>query len=490
LNKIIVIPIKDILLTKIIIYISFQIIMLKLYNTLSRTKEEFKPIKKGQAGMYCCGPTVYWYQHIGNLRTYIFEDILKRVLQYNGYNVKHVINVTDVGHLTSDADTGEDKLVKALKRENMPLTEESMFILADKYFQVFRDDFKKLHILPPDVWCKATEHINDMIELIKRIEENGYAYKTSVGLTYDTSKFSKYAELGRLNLDQLEEGKRGEKDKERRNSSDFALWITNQPNHIMQWDSPWGKGFPGWDIECSAMSMKHLGEQIDIHCGGKEHIPKHHTNEIAQVESATGKKWVNFWLHAEWLELSEGKMSKSKGEFITVNDLIKKGYDPIVYRYFCFTAHYRSPLTFSWNALDSAKNGYENLKQRVIEIKQDLSGSPTDHKYKDEFYNFLNDDLDMPRALSVVWNTIKDQKLGNKEKYNLLLEFDKILGFGMDKWEKEEIKLDPEIDKMVQERETARKNKDYKKADEIRAKLLDKGIVLEDTPEGVRWKKR
>ncbi|MBD3304574.1 cysteine--tRNA ligase [Candidatus Woesearchaeota archaeon] len=459
----------------------------KLYNTLTRKKEVFKPIEKGKVGLYCCGPTVYWHQHIGNLRTYIFEDVLKRVLMYNRFKVMHVINVTDVGHLTSDADVGEDKLLKALKREGLPLTKEAMLKLADKYFDEFKQDFEKLHILMPDVWCKATEHIPEMIELIEKIEKNTYTYTTNVGLIFDTSKFKDYAKLGRLNLEEIKEGARGKEDPERKHPSDFALWITNQPNHIMLWDSPWGKGFPGWHLECAAMSMKYLGDQFDIHCGGKEHIQVHHTNEITEAEAATGKKWVNYWLHAEWLVVPKGKMSKSKGEFFTISDLIEKGYDPLAYRYFCYTAHYRTPLTFSWEALDSAKIAYENFKNRIIEMKEDLVSKPKDNKYQEQFTAAVNDDLNIPVAMSVVWNLIKEKDLGNKEKYDLLLDFDKVLGFDIRGFKRVEISED--IQKLVDEREAARKAKDFKKADEIRDKLKEMGIVLEDTPQGVRWKR-
>jgi cysteinyl-tRNA synthetase len=461
--------------------------VLKLYNTLTRKREDFKPIKKGSVGLYCCGPTVYWHQHIGNLRTYVFEDILKRVLLYNGFKVKHVINVTDVGHLTSDADVGEDKLLKALKREGLPLTQEAMLQLADKYFDEFKQDFERLNILMPDVWCKATAHVPEMIELVEKIEKNGYTYSTGVGLIFDTGKFKDYDKLGRLNLDEIKKGARGREDPGRKHPSDFALWITNQPNHIMLWDSPWGKGFPGWHLECAAMSMKYLGEQFDIHCGGKEHVQIHHTNEIAEAEAATGKKWVNYWLHAEWLVVPKGKMSKSKGEFFTVSDLIEKGYDPLAYRYFCYTAHYRTPLTFSWKALDSAKVAYDNFKNRIIEIKEDISSKPKKNEYKKKFTDAINDDLNMPVAMSVVWSVIKDKDLGNKEKYALLLDFDKVLGFDIETFKREEIGED--IQKLVDDREAARKAKDFKKADEIRDKLKEIGIVLEDTPQGVRWKK-
>ena len=467
--------------------------VLRFYNTLTRKKEEFKEIVPGQVGLYCCGPTVYWHQHIGNLRTFVFEDVLKRVLVYNGFKVKHVINVTDVGHLTSDADDGEDKLVKALKREGLPLTKESMLKLSDIYFTEFKEDINKLNIISPDVWCKATEHVEEMKQLIERIEQNGYVYKTSVGLIFDTAKFNKYAELGRLKLDEQEEGARGKKDDERKRPSDFALWLMNQPNHIMQWESKWGKGFPGWHIECSAMSMKYLGEQFDIHCGGKEHISVHHTNEIAQSEGATGKKWVNFWLHAEWLVVPDGKMSKSKGSFHTVNDLIKKEYDPLAFRYLCFTAHYKKPLTFSWEAMDAAKNSYENFKNRIIEIKVDMHSNVDVglfDKYKKEFKSAINDDMNLPIAMSVAWAVMKDGKLGNKEKYDLLLNFDSVFGFGITSFKKEKVELTDEQMVLVKQREDARKNKDWELSDKIRDQLLEQGIKLVDSSEGNKIEKK
>jgi len=465
---------------------------LKLYNTLGRKKEEFKPVKPGFAGVYCCGPTVYWYQHIGNLRTYVFEDVLKRVLLLNGFKVKHVVNITDVGHLTSDADEGEDKLMKALKREGLPLTKESMVKLANMYFDEFKKDFVRLNILQPDVWCKATEHVPEMIELVKKIEKNGYTYKTSVGLIYDTAKFKDYAKMAMLKLEQLEEGARGKKDEERKNSSDFALWITNQPNHIMLWNSPWGAGFPGWHLECSAMSMKYLGEQFDIHCGGKEHIQVHHTNEIAQSEAATGKKpWVKYWLHAEWLVIPEGKMSKSKGSFTRVADLIEKGIHPLAFRYFTFSAHYRMPLTFSWEAVEGANNAYKTLKNRIAILKKEnksLDKKGKKEYYEEEFLKKINDDLNMPQAVALLNDMIKDSELGSKEKLELIEKFDKV--FGLDLLKEEDVNVPKEIQELVDKREEARKKKDFKLADKIRDEISSKGFVLEDTADGVRVKKK
>ena len=461
--------------------------MIKIYNTLTRKKEEFKPVKEGEVGLYCCGPTVYWHQHIGNLRTYISEDLLKRMFQYNGYKVNHVVNVTDVGHLTSDADEGEDKLMKAIKNEGLPLNEDSMKKIANKYLDGFLIDLEKLHVINPNVWCKATEHVNEMIELVKKLDKKGFTYKTSVGLIYDTSKFKDYAKLGKLNLEQLEEGASGKKDAERRNSSDFALWLSNQPNHVMQWDSPWGKGFPGWHLECSAMSMKYLGEHFDVHCGGKEHIQVHHTNEIAQSEGATGKKWVNYWVHTNWLEMKEGKMSKSSGDIIRLKDLMEKDYDPLAYRYFCFTAHYKSPLTFSWEALDAAQNAFNGFKSRIIELKKDLSSNETENSYSEDFKNAVNDDLNVPKALGIMWDVLKDKELGNKEKYELVKDFDKIFGFDIDSFKEEEIP--EEIMKIVKEREVARKEFKWDVSDKMRDELKDLGYHVEDSKKGSRVKR-
>ncbi len=457
--------------------------MLKLYNTLTRKKEEFKPLKKGHVGIYSCGPTVYWYQHIGNLRTYIFSDILKRILIYNGYKIKHVMNITDVGHLTSDADTGEDKMVKALRREGLPLTKESMLKLAKKYTDVFKEDFKKLNIIEPNIWSKATEHIKDMIELIKKIEKNNYTYKTKVGLIFDTSKFEDYTKLGRLKLKELKKGIRVKTDPKRKNLSDFALWITNQPKHLMQWLSPWGRGFPGWHIECSAMSMKYLGNTIDIHTGGEEHIPVHHTNEIAQSEAATGKKFVRYWLHARWLIFKGEKMSKSKGEIYTISALEKKKYSSLDYRYFCLTAHYRTQLEFSYKNLSAAKNAYQRLKNFISEIKNDKK---INRKYFKEFEEAINDDLDMPKALTILWKLVRDKKATGK--IQTIKKIDQI--FSLNLLKKEKIKIPEKIKKLVQEREQERKKKDFKKADKIREQIKKRGYIIEDTSKGPKIKKK
>ncbi len=463
--------------------------MLKLYNTLTRKKEEFKPLNKGRVGIYCCGPTVYNYAHIGNLRAYIFEDILRRALEFNTYDVKHVINITDVGHLASDADEGEDKLMKALSREGKKPSVEAMKGLARKYEDAFKKDIHMLSIKEPSVWCRATEHIPEMIELIKRIDKNGYAYKTSGGLVFDTLKFKHYAELGRLKLGELKAGARVKLDEEKRDSSDFALWITNQPAHLMQWDSVFGKGFPGWHIECSAMSIKYLGEQFDIHCGGIDHIPIHHTNEIAQSEAATGKHpWVKYWLHGEFLILGKEKMAKSGGGFITLQTLIDKGYEPLVYRYFCLNAHYRQQLTFSFEGLDAAKNAYEKLKARVIELKQKGEKGVVDERsYLLKFTEAINDDLNTPKALALLWDMLKDEDVGNK--LSLLLGFDRVLGLGIKGMKKEEVEVTEDILALLKKRDEARKAKNWKLSDEIRNKIKAGGFSVLDTNEGQRVEK-
>lgn len=454
---------------------------LKLYNTLSRKKEIFKPIKKNQVGIYGCGPTVYWYQHIGNLYRYVFEDILVRVLKYNRYKVKHVINITDVGHLTSDTDEGEDKMLKAIKREGLELSKESMLKIAKKYTNVFKDDLKKLNIIEADYWPKATEHIKEQIDMIKKLEKKGYTYKTSVGLIFDTSKFRDYGKLANLKLKELKAGSRVKVDEERKNPSDFALWITNQPNHIMQWDSPWGRGFPGWHIECSAMSSKYLGEQFDIHTGGEEHIPVHHTNEIAQSECASGKKpWVKYWLHLRWLVINGGKMSKSQGNVYQLSELEEKAYKPLEFRYFCLTGHYRKNLNFTLENLNNAKNSYQRLKNIIKDLPHQ-DDKKINEKYIKKFEKAINDDLDMPNALKVLWELVRNESA--KNKYQTIKKMDEV--FGLKLLEKEKVKIPKEVQKLVDEREKFRKEKNWSKADELRNKVKDLGYQINDKEKGV-----
>lgn len=460
--------------------------MLKLYNTLSRKSEAFKPISKDGVLMYACGPTVYHYAHIGNLKTYVFEDVLKRVLSYNGYKVKHVINITDVGHLTSDEDTGEDKMEKEARLEKRSVWDIALF-----YTAAFKSDIKKLNILEPDIWCKATDNIKEQIDLVKALEKKGYTYKTSDGIYFDTSKFKNYGKLAKLKKSGLKAGARvdiGEK----KHTTDFALWkfSPKDVNRQMEWDSPWNvKGFPGWHIECSAMAMKFLGKKIDVHCGGIDHIPVHHPNELAQSEAYLGKKWVNYWLHGNFLVINQERMAKSGGNFLTLEELSKKGYSPLDYRYFCLTGHYRKPLNFSLEDLGSARNAYSKLKAKILEFKEGKESVPKSvDSYKKDFLKAINEDLNTPKALAVVWNLIKDDSLPKKDKYNALLDFDKVLGLKLNEVEEEKVEVPAEIKRLVSERESARKAKDFKKADELRDLIRNKGYILEDTTEGIKVK--
>jgi cysteinyl-tRNA synthetase len=455
---------------------------LKLYNTLTRKKEAFKPINPPTVGFYSCGPTVYWYQTIANLRTYIFNDILKRVLTYDGFKVKHVMNVTDVGHLTSDADEGEDKMEKAAVKEGRKAED-----IANHYWSVFREDFKKLNIIEPSIWCKATEHVKEQIELIKRLGDNGYVYETSDGLYFDTSKFKDYGKMARLNLEGLEAGKRIEVG-QKKNKTDFALWkySENPGKRQQEWESPWGIGFPGWHIECSAMSMKYLGEHFDIHTGGIDHIPIHHTNEIAQAEAATGKKFVNYWLHGEFLTFKGEKISKSKGGLYTVTELEELGYKPMHYRYFCLLAHYRTALEFSLDNLNAAKNGYEGLKNKLNIIDDKIEGKDGSSYLKD-FQKAIDDDLDMPKALQVLQLLLKDEKIAGKSKKEIISKMDEV--FGLDLLKKEKFNVPEEVKKLAEERWNAKKGKDFKKADELRQKVLKMGFVINDKTDGFEIRK-
>ena len=438
--------------------------------------------------MYSCGPTVYWNQHIGNMYMYIFVDVLKRTLLYDGYKVKHVINITDVGHLTSDAEEGEDKMVKAIKREGLPLNKDSMLKIADKYTKTWKDDLKKLNIIFPNKFPKATEHVKEMIEVIKKIEKNKFTYKTDVGLIFDTSKYKDYAKLGNLNQEQLKQGARVEKDVQRKNPSDFALWITNQPNHIMQWDSPWGRGFPGWHIECSAMSSKYLGEQFDIHTGGEEHIAVHHTNEIAQSEAAFGKHpWVRYWVHLRWLLVKGRKMSKSKGELFTISQLEEKGYSPMDFRYLCLLTHYRKNLDFSLDTMDAAKAAYQRLKNIIKDLDKTSKGD-NGKSYLKDFEDAMNDDLNTPQAIQALQGLIKDNKVAGKAKLDIIKKMDSILG--LDLLKEEKIKIPEEVKKLVDEREQARKDKDWKKADQLRDKINKLGFIINDTKDGASIEKK
>jgi len=465
---------------------------LKLFNSMGRKKEVFVPLKDKEVGMYCCGPTVYQYAHIGNLRTYVFEDILRRVLEFNGFKVKHVMNITDVGHLTSDADTGEDKIeVSAMKEK------KNAWEIAEFYTKAFFEDTQKLNILKPTIVCKATDHIQEMIELILKLEKKGYTYTIDDGIYFDTSKFKEYGKLTGMSFEKLsaslKAGARVEYNPQKRNLTDFALWkfSPKDKKRQMEWQSPWGVGFPGWHIECAAMSMKYLGETFDIHCGGIDHIPIHHTNEIAEAEAATGKKFVNYWLHGAFLVLGKGvKMAKSKGNFITLGDLIEEGFDPLSFRYLCLTAHYRSELKFTKESLEFAQNSLNTLRENMRLIKEDLSGTERkNEEYMNKFLSAINDDLDMPKALATLWEVVREKRLSNMEKYELIKEFDKVFGLELLKEEEKE-KLPEEVKNLIIRREALRKIGNFKAADEIREKILREfGILIEDTKEGIRWKK-
>lgn len=463
-----------------------------VYNTLTRKKEEFLPAKEGKVGMYTCGPTVYNYAHIGNLRTYIFEDVLKKSLEYAGYKVKHVMNITDVGHLQSDADEGEDKMTLGAKREN-----KSPWEIARFYEDGFFEDCKKLNIKRPTVTCRATEHIDDMINLIKTLEEKGYTYISNGNVYYQIDKFKDYTKLANLSIDELEAGSRVEVDTNKKNPLDFVLWFTNSKftNQIMQWDSPWGTGFPGWHLECSAMSIKYLGETVDIHCGGVDHIPVHHTNEIAQSEGALGHKWVNYWMHGEFLVLDNGKMSKSSGDFLTLSRVIEEGFDPLEYRYFCLQSRYRKQLLFSFQSLKEASNGLKKLKEKIFFIRKAAEENEKLDKdkiqdYKNKFANNICDDLNMPNAFTTLHEVLKDEELTNKEKIILVEDFDEVLSLDLLNYKEEKnIDVDEEyINDLIAKRAEARKNKEWAKADQLRNELLEMDIELIDTKEGTTWK--
>lgn len=472
-----------------------------LYNTLTRNKDKIIPVNEGRVGMYTCGPTVYNFAHIGNLRTYIYEDVLKKSMEYMGYTVKHVMNITDVGHLESDSDSGEDKMTLGSQREN-----KSVWDIARYYEDAFFSDCEKLNIKRPDVVCRATEHIEDMIKLIKTLEEKGYTYVSNGNVYFEIDKFKDYNRLANLSMDELEAGSRIEIDPNKKNPMDFALWFTNSKfkNHIMQWDSPWGTGFPGWHIECSAMSLKYLGEYIDIHCGGIDHVPVHHTNEIAQSEAALGHKWVNNWMHCEFLVVDSGKMSKSGGEFLTVAKLIKDGFSPMDYRYFCLQSRYRKKLLFSYDNLKDAQTALRKLKAKIGEISKTASYdmSPDGQKlqrHKNEFLKHIGDDLNIPNAITVVHDVVKSNELSDIEKLELIKDFDRVLSLDLLKreYEGEKIQETPGssiseeyIMERIRERDAARAGKNWAKADEIRNGLLERNIELVDTKEGTIWRIR
>lgn len=459
--------------------------MLELYNTLSRKKEEFVPLNKDFVGMYSCGPTVYSYAHIGNLRTYIFMDLIRRALKFNGYKIKGVLNITDVGHLTYDSDDGEDKMAKASREQQKSPTE-----IADFYTKIFFTDLDKLNIEKPEIIAKATDHIQEMIDYVVALENGGFGYETKDGIYFDIAKFPRYGSLSGAKLDDQIAGARVEVNDEKRHPADFAIWKKAEPNHIMQWQSPWGMGYPGWHIECSAMSQKYLGEHFDIHSGGVDHIPIHHENEIAQNEALNDEKSVNFWMHGEFMLVDGGKMSKSLGNIYTIAQLEEKGYSALDFRFFCLNAHYRKKLNFTFEGLNAAKVSRERLEQNLYQHK--ISDKKTDKKvleeYKTQFRDAINDDLNAPLALGVLFSMVKEEK--SKDIYNLALEFDKVLGMSLDKVSahQTEPKNDyPEaVEKLLKERAQAKKDKDFALADKIRADITALGYSVLDTREGVK----
>ena len=463
---------------------------LKLYNTYSRKVEKLVPSNPdGVIRMYCCGPTVYNFAHIGNLRTYVFEDVLRKTIKRAGFALKHAMNITDVGHLTSDADEGDDKMVLAAEKEH-----KSVMDIARFYEDTFFKHTKALNIDRPDVVCRATEHVQDMIKFVEKLEEKGFAYFSNGNVYFDTAKFPAYGSLSGQRRDDLRHGARVEEDENKRNSSDFVLWFTVSKfkNQILQWDTKWGRGYPGWHIECSTMSVKHLGEHLDIHCGGVDHIAVHHENEIAQSEAYLGHKWCKCWMHGEFLQMkNDEKMSKSKGNFITLDTLIEKGYQPEAYRYLCLTSHYRSPLVFSYENLDAAASALKNLYAKYLELKDAEKVSITDEqkallaKYAEQFDGFLFDDLKTPQALALVWTVLKDKNLPAELKLEFLDSADRVLSLGLEKAQKEEkaeLELSDDIKAKLEERKLARQNKDWAKSDAIRDELAAQGIIVKDLP--------
>lgn len=452
---------------------------LKFYNTLSREKEIFTPEKK-EVRIYSCGPTVYSYAHIGNFRAYIFMDTLRRVLKYNGYKLKHAMNITDVGHLESDSDEGEDKIAKAAKKEN-----KDPYEIANYYTNIFLRDFDRLNIDRPEIICKATNHINEMIEYVSEIVKNGYGYETSRGIYFDISKLDKYPILSDRKVDEQIAGSRVEVDKEKKNPEDFALWIKAPEKHIMKWDSPWGVCYPGWHIECSAMSNKYLGETFDIHTGGIDHIPTHHENEIAQSKGRTGKIPAKFWMHCNFLLIDGGKMSKSLNNIYTLDTLEEKGIDPIAYKLFCFSSHYRNGLNFTFEGAFSAntsllrlRDGYQkHLNGNDVVSKEEIAN------FEEKFHKVINDDLNMPMAISIVWDIVRYSKK-SKEIAKLLLKFDEVLGLKIDEKQENKIDIPEEIKNLAEERKKARDDKNWELSDKLRDIISEKGYIIIDTKDG------
>ena len=461
----------------------------QFYNTLTRQKGEFKPLEGNTVRIYSCGPTVYSYAHIGNFRAYIFMDTLRRVLQYNGYELNHVMNITDVGHLESDADEGEDKMEKAARKEN-----KDPYEIAKYYTEIFFRDMQRLHIQRPETIAKATEHIPEMLEFVQGLVKNGYAYETSRGIYFDISKLDKYPVLSNRNIDEQIAGARVDVDEEKRNPYDFALWIKAPETHIMKWESPWGLSYPGWHIECSAMGRKYLGDEFDIHTGGIDHIPTHHENEIAQSKGLTGKVPAKCWMHVEFLQVDGGKMSKSLGNTYTLDQLKEKGIEPLAYKLFCFTAHYRTKLNFTFETALSTQTALNRLREGFLK-HQEGTEVISDEKIKEYEEKFLgiNDDLNMPATMGIVWDIVRNSQK-SKQYAELLLKFDQVLGLDLENSkqyleEAKKVELPEEIAELLEKRKQARENKDWAMSDKIRDELKEKGYSVKDTKEGMTVEK-
>ena len=462
------------------------------FNTLSKEKERFEPLKDDCVRYYTCGPTVYDYATVGNLRAYVFSDLVRRVLRYNGYKVKHVMNLTDVGHLTSDADTGDDKMIVAIRREGKEMTLEGMRAVADMYIDAFNKNLEQLNILPPHIMPRPSDHIEEQIVLIQTLIEKEYAYRTSDGVYFDTKRFPNYGKLGNIDLEGQQEGARVEENHEKRNPTDFALWKRQDD---IGWDSPWGRGFPGWHIECSAMAMKYLGKTFDIHTGGIDHIPTHHNNEIAQSEAATGKPFVRYWMHNAFLTLDAQRIGKSMGNAFTLDNVIEKDINPLAYRYWLMTGHYRSPMNFTWEALEAANQALRRLHRYFFEELYDYKTGHINPLFEEKFHLAINDDLDTPKAIAIVWELVKDDSVEQPDKKATLLHFDKFLAIGLRReLDKEDgaqtIAVLPEtialkdlpedIRLLVIAREEMREEKKWDRADELRNELQEKGYSVED----------
>ena len=456
-----------------------------LYNTLTKEKDLFKPINDKEVRIYSCGPTVYKDATIGNMRTNIFQDVLRRMLKYNGYTIKHVMNITDVGHLVSDGDEGEDKMIKSAREEHKTPLE-----IAEHYTKLFFDDLKDLNIEIPEIICKATDYIPEMLEYVEELVEKGYAYETSTAIYFDVSKLDKYPVLSNVNVEEQKAGARVDVDPEKRNPYDFALWIKAPENHLMKWDSPWGPSYPGWHIECSAMSRKHLGEQFDIHTGGIDLIPTHHENEIAQSKGVCGKIPANYWIHGEYLLINGGKMSKSLGNVYLLKDIKEKGYDPLVYKLLCYTSSYRNKLNFTWEGIEASSKSLERLRNGYQVNKNGTDTLNEEDKkeldrLENEFHKAINDDMNMPLAMSFVWEVIKYSKK-SPEIAKLLLKFDTVLGIKINKEEtNKDIEIPEDVLKLVEERKQARQEKNWAESDRLRDVIKEKGYEVKDTKDGM-----